>query len=145
MNQKFSFDKNSRLVANEIPEEAAQYASQLFAEISEELAIIAHRKKTEKAFSVADITHTRHVDLLIAMMIDEEKTLDQAITELQRFDVTEQNIRFLWKYVGARVRKSKQKEKIKAAKRMHDRGKDTKFISKRLGITRRTAQRYLSN
>ncbi len=145
MNQKFSFQNKTSLITSEIPEEAASYASRLFADISEELAIIADKKKLDKAFSVADISHTRHIDLMIAMMIDDGKSLNQAVTCLSKFDISEKNIRFLWRFVGARVRKNKQKEKIKAAQRMRSNGKNTDFISKRLGVTKRTAQRYLKS
>ncbi len=135
--------KSSSLIAKEIPEDAANYISQLFKEISEKLALIADKKRQDNAFSVAEITHTRHVDLLVAMLIDEGKTLSEAINALEKFDVSEKNIRFLWQNVGSRIKEKKQKERIKAAHRMRSNGKNTDFISKRLGVTKRTAQRYL--
>lgn len=145
MNEYFQLTPDGRLLVADIHPDAALFMSKIFSDLARQLENSAKEKIARKTETVAAITHHRHVDVLVSMMIDQGKSLNQALTELRGYGVPDEHTRFLWREIRPRVERAKLREKRTTARRMRRHGYSNPQIAKRLGCSTRTVCRLLEN
>ncbi|WP_417463202.1 hypothetical protein [Kordiimonas sp.] len=143
MNEYLKLTPDGRLLIADIHPDAALYMSKVFSDLARQLEYAAAEKKRHKVETVAAITHNRHVDVLVSMMIDHGRTLDQAINELRYYGVADEQARFLWHQIKPRVARSQARTKRTTARRMRRNGYSNAQIAKRLECSIRTVNRLL--
>lgn len=143
MRHIFNFDSEIRFLAAEIPPEAAQYVSKIFSQLSEQLELKSRQYLEEKNARVAAIQHNRHIDVLIAMEIDKGSSQSEAISNLLRYEVDPEAVKYLWKFIKPRVDSAKRRELRKTVLRLKRHKLSNPQIAKRLGVSTRTIQRLL--
>ncbi len=137
------FTADSKMLLARIHPEAAEFMSEVFSDLAGELTDLATKKKAARLEKVAQITQRRHIDVMVAMLIDAGKSQQQAITELQHYGISAEQICYLWKHIKPRVYKSKLKERQRTARRMRRNGYSNSQIARALDCSTRTVQRLL--
>jgi len=145
MQEYFKLTPDGRLLIADIHPDAALFMSKVFTDLAAQLERAASDKQKTSLEKIAQITHRRHVDVMISMMIDSGKTLDQAITELRHYGVPDEHTRFLWREIKPRVDRAKTRERRTTARRMRRHGYTNDQIAKRFGCSTRTVCRLLKS
>ncbi|WP_155859959.1 hypothetical protein [Kordiimonas gwangyangensis] len=143
MNEYFNLSPDGRLLITDIHPDAAIFMSKVFSDLARQLENSAEEKKRKKLETVAAITHRRHVDVLVAMMIEHGKSLDQAICELRHYGVPDEHSRFLWREIKPRVERSQLRARRTTARRMRRNGYSNGEIARKLNCSVRTVNRLL--
>lgn len=137
------FTPDGKFIVAKIHPEAAGLMAQVFQNIAEELNRTALQKKKHDLEKVARIQHHRHIDVMVAMMIEDGKTREQAVVELSKYGVAAHHVEYLWNFIRPRVKRFKRKARQTTAKRMRRAGFSNKEIAKSLNCCTRTVIRML--
>lgn len=137
------FTPDGKFIVAKIHPEAAGLMADVFKNIADELERSARRKRQTDLEKVARIQHHRHVDVMIAMMIEDGKTVSEAITELSKYDVAPHQVEYLWKFIKPRVKRFRRKARQATAWRMRSAGFSNKEIAEALDCSTRTVVRLL--
>lgn len=144
LNKFIDFTADSKMLLTSIHPDAAEFMSKVFANLAEELHYLASQKQQARLEKVAQITSRRHVDVLVAMMIDAGKSQHHAISELQSYGVSSDQVRYLWRHIKPRVERVQLKAKRATALRLKRKNYSNQEIATVLECSVRTVQRYLS-
>jgi len=138
------FTANGNWIVANVPAEAAHFMSRALADLSQTLEHTARDQKQRDLEKVAQIHYSRHVDVMVEMMIDEGKSLDVAIRMLANYDISEHQTRFLWKMLHPRVKRKNRMVAQKKARQLARHGKSNSEIATILACSTRTVSRLLN-